>query len=128
MRAETVNTSDLRIALNLSMSIADNPTRYALLCKVQLTEAGKGCNPGRMRNFLAEDVTDTVPVVMSSETMPELSKTVEVRKVAVTIPDYRTFLGTVPGSYSIHIRYMLIDRDTGYRSRYQKLSAVIGMI
>ena len=128
--AETVNTSDLRIALKLSMPEADDPTRYALLCKVQLTEAGKGkgCNPGRMRNFLAEDVTDTVPAGMSSEALHGLSKTVEVRKVAVTIPGYRTFSGIVPDSYSLHIRYMLIDRETGYRSRYQKLSAVIGTI
>ena len=128
MRAETVNTSDLRIALKLSMPEVDDPTRFALLCKVQLTEAGKGCNPGRMRNFLAEDVTETVPAVMSTEAVPELSKTLEVKTVAVTIPDYRTFSGTVQDSYSLHIRYMLIDRKTGYRSRYQKLSAVIGRI
>ena len=128
MGAETISTSDLRITLKLSMSMADNSARYALLCKVQLTEAGKGCNPGRMRNFLAEDVTDTVPAGMSTEALPELSKIVEVRTVVVTIPDYRTFLGIVSDSYSLHIRYMLIDRETGYRSRYQKLSAVIGMI
>ena len=128
MGAEAVSTSDLRIVLKLSMSEANNPTRYALLCKVQLTEAGKGCNPGMMRNFLAKDVPDTAPAGMSSEAMPELSKTVEARTVAVTIPDYRTFSGTVPDSHSLHIRYMLIDRETGYRSRYQKLSAVIGTI
>ena len=128
MGAETVNASDLRIALKLSMPEANNPTRYALLCKVQLTEAGKGCNPGRMRNFLAEDVTETVPAVMSTEAVPELSKTLEVKTVAVTITDYRTLSGTVQDSYSLHIRYMLIDRETGYRSRYQKLSAVIGTI
>ena len=128
VRAEAVSTSDLRIVLKLSMSEANNPTRYALLCKVQLTEAGKGCNSGKMRNFLAEDVTDTVPAGMSSEAVPGLTGTVEVRTVAVTIPDYRTFSGTVPDSYSLHIRYMLIDRETGYRSRHQKLSAVIGTI
>ena len=71
---------------------------------------------------------DTVPAGMSSEALHGLSKTVEVRKVAVTIPGYRTFSGIVPDSYSLHIRYMLIDRETGYRSRYQKLSAVIGTI
>ena len=128
MGAETISTSDLRITLKLSMSEANYPTRYALLCKIQLTEAGKGCNPGRMRNFLAEDVPDTVPAGMSSEALQKLSETVEVRTVAVTIPDYRTFSGTVSDSYSLHIRYMLIDRTTGYRSRYQKLSVVIGTI
>ncbi len=124
---ETVNVSDLRIYLRLAMSIADNPTRYALLCKVQLAEAGNGCNPGRMRNFLAEDVSEAVPAGMSPAATQELSNTVEIRTVAITIPDYRTFSGIVSDSYSLHIRYMLIDRRTGYRSRYQKLSAVIGV-
>ena len=125
MGAETVNTSDLRITLRLSMQLEKEPERYTLLCKVQLAEAGKGCNPGRMRNFLAEDVTETVPAGMSTEALQKLSETVEVRTVAVTIPDYRAFSGTVSDSYSLHIRYMLIDRETGYRSQYQKLSAVI---
>ncbi len=128
MGAETVNTSDLRITLRLSMQLEKEPERYTLLCKVQLAEAGKGCNPGKMRNFLAEDVPETVPAGMSTEALQKLSETVEVRTVAVTTPDYRTFSGTVSDSYSLHIRYMLIDRTTGYRSRYQKLSVVIGII
>ena len=128
MGAETVNTSDLRITLRLSMQLEKEPERYTLLCKVQLAEAGKGCNPGRMRNFLAEDVTETVPAGMSTEALQKLSETVEVRTVAVTIPDYRAFSGIVSDSYSLHIHYMLIDRETGYRSQYQKLSAVIGTI
>ena len=126
--ANAVNTSDLRITLKLSMSMADNPARYALLYKVQLAEAGKGCNPGKMRNFLAEDVTEPVLTRMSSNAINTESETVEERTVAVTIPDYRTFSGTVTDSYSLHIRYMLIDRTTGYRSQYQKLSSVIGTI
>ena len=128
MGAETVNISDLRITLNLSMSMADNSARYALLCKVQLTEAGKGCNPGRMRNFLAEDVTEPILAGMSSNTINTESETVEGRTMTVTIPDYAAFAGISDCSYSLHIRYMLIDRETGYRSRFQKLSAVIGTI
>ena len=126
--ASVANISDLRILLRLSMQLEKEPERYTLLCKVQLAEAGKGCNPGKMRNFLAEDVPETVPAGMSTEALQKLSETVEVRTVAVTIPDYRTFSGTVSDSYSLHIRYMLIDRTTGYRSRYQKLSVVIGII
>ena len=128
MGAETVNTSDLRITLRLSMPLEKEPERYTLLCKVQLAEAGKGCNPGIMRNFLAEDVTEPVLTRMSSNAINTESETVEERTVAVTIPDYRTFSGTVTDSYSLHIRYMLIDRTTGYRSQYQKLSSVIGTI
>ena len=63
-----------------------------------------------------------VPAGVSPEDVSELAGT-----VAITIPDYRTFSDIVSGSYSLHIRYMLIDRRTGYRSRYQKLSAVIGI-
>ena len=128
MGAETVNTSDLRITLRLSMPLEKEPERYTLLCKVQLAEAGKGCNPGIMRNFLAEDVTEPVLTRMSSNAINTESETVEERTVAVSIPDYRTFSGTVTDSYSLHIRYMLIDRTTGYRSLYQKLSSVIGTI
>ena len=54
--ASVANSSDQRILLRLSMPLEKEPERYALLCKVQLTEAGKGCNPGKMRNFLAEEV------------------------------------------------------------------------
>ncbi len=130
MRAETVNTSDLRIALKLSMPEVDDPARYALLCKVQLTEAGKGCNPGRMRNILAEETenetdADVGPASAAACDASNSDNTVNSRIIFLAIPDYRTFSGTVPDSYSLHIRYMLIDRETGYRSRYQKLSAVI---
>ena len=128
VRVEAVNDSDLRIYLKLSMSLADNPAGYALLCKAQLAEAGMGCNPGKMRNFLAEDAPGSVPADMPSETPQELTGTVEVRTVAITIPDYVAFAGMQCGGYSLHIRYMLIDRETGYRSRHQKLSAVIGTI
>ena len=96
--ASVANSSDLRILLRLSMPLEKEPERYVLLCKVQLTEAGKGCNPGKMRNILA-----------------------------LAIPDYRIFSGICADRYSLHIRYMLIDRLTGYRSQCQKLSAVINI-
>ena len=125
MGAEAVNTSDLRINFKLAISMADNSARYALLCKVQLTEAGKGCNPGKMRNFLEENLTESVPVGMASETVSEVHGTVEVKTVTVTIPNYTAFSGIPCGKYSLHLRYMLIDRYTGYRSQYQKLSTAI---
>ena len=108
--ANAVNTSDLRITLNLSMSEANNPTRYSLLCKVQLTEAGKGCNPGKMRNFLAaEDTTQSSNLL------------------TLTIPDYATFSGISSTACTLHLRYLLIDRHTGYRSRHQSLSAEVSL-
>ena len=113
--ASVTNSSDLRILLRLSMPLEKEPERYALLCKVQLTEAGKGCNPGKMRNFLAEEVTEDD---MATGSCPS-------RPVALTIPAHTAFPGVSAATYSLHLRYMLIDRHTGYRSQYQKLSTVI---
>lgn len=44
----------LRLNFKLSMYGTDAPERYRLLCKVQVTEVGKGNNPSKMRNHLAE--------------------------------------------------------------------------
>ena len=113
--ASVANSSDLRILLRLSMPLEKEPERYALLCKVQLTEAGKGCNPGKMRNFLAEEVTEDDMATGSGSSRP----------VALTIPVHTAFPGVSAATSSLHLRYMLIDRHTGYRSQYQKLSTVI---
>ena len=108
--AETVNTSDLRITLRLSMQQEKEPKRYPLLCKAQLAEAGKGCNPGKMRNFLAaEDTTQSSNLL------------------TLTIPDYATFSGISSTACTLHLRYLLIDRHTGYRSRHQSLSAEVSL-
>lgn len=113
--ASVANISDLKILLRLSMPLEKEPERYVLLCKVQLTEAGKGCNPGKMRNFLAEEVTEDDIATGSGSSRP----------VALTIPVCTAFPEISASSYSLHLRYMLIDRLSGYRSQYQKLSAVI---
>lgn len=102
--------TDLKILLRLSMSPESSPERYALLCKVQLTESGKGCNPGKMRNFLAaEDTTQSSNLL------------------TLTIPDYATFSGISSTACTLHLRYLLIDRHTGYRSRHQSLSAEVSL-
>ena len=113
--AYVANSSGLRILLRLSMPLEKNPERYALLCKVQLTEAGKGCNPGKMRNFLAEEATEDDMATDSGSSRP----------VALTIPICTSFPEVSAANCSLHLRYLLIDRLTGYRSQYQKLSAVI---
>lgn len=102
--------TDLKILLRLSMSPESSPERYALLCKVQLTESGKGCNPGKMRNFLAaEDTTQSSNLL------------------TLTIPDYATFSGISSTACTLHLRNLLIDRHTGYRSRHQSLSAEVSL-
>ena len=113
--ASVINISDLRLLLRLSMPLEREPERYVLLCKVQLTEAGKGCNPGKMRNFLAEEATEDDMATGSDSSRP----------VALTIPVRTAFPEVSAATCSLHLRYMLIDRLTGYRSQYQKLSTVI---
>ena len=115
--ASVANSSDLRILLRLSMPLEKEPERYALLCKVQLTETGKGCNPGKMRNFLAEEATGDDMATGSGPSRP----------VTLTIPAHTAFPGVSAATYSLHLRYMLIDRLTGYRSQCQKLSTVINI-
>ena len=115
VRVSVANISDLRLLLRLSMPLEKEPERYALLCKVQLTEAGKGCNPGKMRNFLAEEATGDD---MATDSGPS-------RPVTLTIPICTSFPEVSAATCSLHLRYMLIDRHTGYRSQYQKLSTVI---
>ena len=127
-----VSSSDLRILLRLSMPLEKEPERYALLCKVQLTEAGKGCNPGKMRNILAEETenetdADVSPASAAVCDASNPDNAVNSRIIFLAIPDYRIFSGICADRYSLHIRYMLIDRLTGYRSQYQKLSTVINI-
>lgn len=38
------------------------PERYRLLAKIQLTESGRGCHPGMLRNYLADELCGTDPV------------------------------------------------------------------
>ena len=128
--ASVTNSSDLRILLRLSMPLEKEPERYALLCKVQLTEAGKGCNPGKMRNILAEETenetdADVGPATAAACDASNSDNAVNSRIIFLAIPDYRTFSGICANRYSLHIRYMLIDRLTGYRSQYRKLSTAI---
>ena len=128
--AYVANSSGLRILLRLSMPQEREPERYALLCKVQLTEAGKGCNPGKMRNILAEETenetdADVGPASAAACDASNSDNTVNSRIIFLAIPDYRIFSGICADRYSLHIRYMLIDRLTGYRSQCQKLSTAI---
>ena len=74
--------------------------------KVQLAEPGKGCHPGLMRNFLADGYCSDDAVF-------------------IVIPGYRDIWGFELGQYQVHIRFILLDIVTGYRSQYQQNSFLI---
>lgn len=111
--AEVVGNIDLRLRFTLDICETDNPLRYRVLGKIQLVEAGKGCHPGKMRNFLS---AETVPVPLSQDTIQN------PREIIFAIPDYKNVFGLSIQEYTLHIRYLLLDTVTGYRNLYHKLS------
>ena len=76
---------------------------FAQLGKIQIEEPGVGRHPGRQRNYLSESVPDGA----SSE-------------IKFVVPMNRNDLTM----FQIHIRYLLLDTVTGYRSQYHGLSAI----
>ena len=71
--------------------------------KLHLTHPSGGIRPGLMRSFLS----------MPTE-IPD--------RILVLIPDYKNAWHLDISEYQAHIRYFLIDSQTGYRSREQQIS------
>ena len=78
----------------LTLQNTDNPARWHVSARIQLTAPGVGCDPGKMRSCMATHLSDTV--------------------IAFTVPN----LGLE--DYKVHIRYRLIDEVTGYRNNWIK--------
>ncbi len=102
--------SGLSLAFRLTLCGTEEFPRYRVLCKVQLEEPGLGRNPGKMRNFLS----GSIPSGSSSE-------------ISVTIKDYRSIWGLSLDTYQLHLRYILLDTVTGYRSQYHNLSTLMSL-
>ena len=94
---------DMELGFRLTMCGTDEPSRYRVLGKVQIEAPGVGRNPGLMRNYLSE----SVPNGMVSE-------------IVFNVPRGRFDIDM----FQIHLRYLLIDSKTGYRSQYHSLSAL----
>ena len=101
---------NLRLLFNMTFEECEHPDRYQLLLKVQLTRQGGGKNPGKMRNFLA-----VAPCSAGDST------------VEILIQDYREIWGLDLNEYQVHCRYVLLDRQTGYRNIYTPLSFPISL-
>lgn len=100
---ETSSLFDLELKFKLTLCGTQRYHRYRVLGKIQIEEPGVGCHPGMMRNYL-------------SNSKPDDSCT----KITFVLPRNRPDLDI----FQIHIRYLLIDTVTGYRSQYHKLSAL----
>lgn len=82
------------LRFRLTLQNTDNPARWHVSAKIQLTAPGVGCDPGKMRSCMATHLSDT--------------------EIAFTVPN----LGLE--DYKVHIRYRLIDEVTGYRNNWNK--------
>lgn len=94
---------DMELRFRLTMCGTDEPSRYWVLGKVQIEAPGVGRNPGLMRNCLSE----SVPNGMVSE-------------IVFNVPRKRFDIDM----FQLHIRYLLLDTKTGYRSQHRSLSAL----
>ncbi len=91
---------NLSLNFTLEMSGTRNLSKYRLLCKIQTDLAGRGKSPGMMKNYLS----DLVPTQQTSTTTIEVPFSLETTEI------------------QIHMRYLLIDSTTGYRSPHRVLS------
>ena len=87
----------------LSLPDAESPDRYRMLAKIQIGKPGCGKDSGKMRNVLSE----SVPCGEVSEV------TFFVSSAGISTPPFQ-----------IHMRYLLLDTETGYRSQYKALSTL----
>ena len=96
----------LRLRFRLPLCGTNDAVRYMVLGKFQIGDPGCGRNSGLMRNCL-------------SNSAPSGECTV----IEFLIPD------TVPvlEMKQLHMRYLLLDAKTGYRSQYHSMDAIISI-
>ena len=98
---------DMELRFRLTMCGTDEPSRYRVLGKIQIEAPGVGRNPGKMRNYLSK----SVPTGMVSE-------------IAFSVPRKRFDIDI----FQLHVRHLLLDTKTGYRSQYHSQSALAAIL
>lgn len=88
-----MHITSVALHCRLSLQDTDNPARWHVSAKIQLTAPGVGCDPGRMRTYMATRLSDT--------------------EIVFTVPN--------PGleDYQVYLCYRLIDSVTGYRNNWR---------
>ena len=102
----TPDDINLLLSFRLTMCGTQDYSRYRVLGKIQLAAPGAGRNPGLMRNSLST----SIPESESSRIEFIVSQSDEINK-----------------TFQLHMRYLLIDERTGFRSQYNVLSTLITM-
>lgn len=108
--ASVVGGTDLMLGVRVRLEGGQEPARYRLLVKLQLTEPGRGRNGGFFRVFAAE----------SNCTGTESD-------VFVLIPNYRKVWNLDLLKYQVYCRYLLLDTVTGYRCIHKSRSFTMAL-
>lgn len=98
---------DMKLRFRLTMCGADEPLRYRVLGKIQIESPGIGRNLGKMRNYLSESIP-----------------TGAVSEIVFNVPRKRFDIDM----FQLHLRYLLIDSKSGYRSQYHLLSTLVAIL
>ena len=106
--ASLIDATLLRLRLKTFFPDGIQASRYQILMKVQLAKPGYGKKPGLMRNFLA-----TAPCSNGEGT------------ASFQIDNYVARWGLDLDEYQVHCKYVLLDRQTGYRNNLTPLSFLI---
>ena len=88
------SSGSVSLRCRLTLQNTDNPARWHVSAKIQLTAPGVGCDPGKMRTYMGVRNTDN-EIVFN-----------------VPRPDIE--------DYQVHLRYRLVDSVTGYRNNWKK--------
>ena len=88
------SSGSVTLRYKLTLQNTDNPARWHVSARIQLTAPGVGCDPGKMRTCLA------------------IRKRQNEIVFNVPRPDTEDF--------QVHLRYRLVDSVTGYRNNWKK--------
>ena len=99
------NGSDLLISFGINGETIGK--QHRIIGKIQLTAPGYNCHRGKLRSHIGT-INDEGQVIFM-------------------IRDYKDTSGLDLQEYQVHMRYFLIDADSGHRSKEQCLSVRIGI-
>ena len=101
----TVNDGILRLIVDAHVSPDDNPGRYRLYSRLRLTFPGKGYGVRGMKGYLAAGDCSG--------------------RMTYTIPGYTEIWNLKEERFQIQAMSILLDSETGFRSQYQRTTAII---
>ena len=105
LKGEVIDGKNLQMTFRCLLPECQQPQRYRVVLKLQLTESGRGRNGGFLRTFpaLSNCFSDDAEVVF-------------------LIPNYVDIWPAFGPLYQVHCRYLLINTETGYRNNFRILT------